>query len=204
MPEKSINIKKSCHYGQVKIPVDGGTDACRFNANVCRMAHRCGQELHQNRVVQPCRPETHRGTAQCPAGHYRCQAAEGGTLFGQHGHDEGTLQTVNAEHLRFRHGESVLQGNRQLCLRHHPECTGTDKDGQQGEVHQPALLSDGIGRAGDGNTAAGGQLRKHREQCEDSQSAQGRRHCREEERRLQHARPLRTDVAGQLHLHPPE
>ena len=105
LPEKSINIKKSCHYGQVKIPVDGGTDACRFNANVCRMAGCGRQELHQNRIVQPCRPETHRGTAQCPAGHHRCQAAEGGTLFGQHGHDEGTLQTVNAEHLRFRHGE---------------------------------------------------------------------------------------------------
>ena len=144
----------------------------------------CGQELHQNRVVQPCRPETHRGTAQCPAGHHRRQTAEGGTLFGQHGHDEGTLQTVDAEHLRFRYGEPVLQGNRQLCPRYHPECAGTDKDGQQGEVHQPALLPDGTRRAGDGNTAAGGQLRKHREQCEDSQSAQGRRHCREEERRL--------------------
>ena len=77
------------------------------------------------------------------AGHHRSQAAEGGTLFGQHGHDEGTLQAVDAEHLRFRHGEPVLQGNRQLCPRHHPECAGTDKDGQQGEVHQPALLSDG-------------------------------------------------------------
>lgn len=31
-----------------------------------------------------------------------------GTLFGQHGHDEGTLQAVDAEHLRLRYGEPVL------------------------------------------------------------------------------------------------
>ena len=171
---------------------------------VLMLAASTQQELHQNRVVQPCRPETHRGTAQCPAGHHRRQTAEGGTLFGQHGHDEGTLQTVDAEHLRFRYGEPVLQGNRQLCPRYHPECAGTDKDGQQGEVHQPALLPDGTRRAGDGNTAAGGQLRKHREQCEDSQSAQGRRHCREEERRLQHARSLLFFFCVQLDLHQSE